>query len=82
MRCITQAIWGFPGRTQMDAAQATGPESWKVSSHERSADRFPEMEEVVQANLGIVSKGQDPEEHHVGLHKQEQGDSYSGTVSQ
>lgn len=40
-------------------AQAAGPGSWKLSSHERSADKFPkiEIEGVVQTNFGGRTKG-------------------------
>ena len=53
----------------MTAAQTAGPEPWKLSSHDQSADnRVLKVKGFVQAYLTVGAKGQDPEEYQAGLH--------------
>lgn len=63
-------------------AQAAGPGSWKLSSHERSADKFPKIEGVVQTYFGgLYQRGKILKTINPAF-TAGRGDSYSGTVSQ
>lgn len=64
----------------MNIAQA-GPESWKLSSHERSADRLPEIEGCSGLPQRAYQRGKILKTINPAF-TIEQGDSHSGTVSQ